>query len=121
MPTALLDSVPDASEAVTPGNTISYLFYVAALLGGAATNIAVGMNTTLGKALTEHRMLAALTMQGVGLPALFLVALVGGAFSARPPPTRCRVALVGRCSTTWACSALSNATPPCRGSAAAPC
>lgn len=60
------------------------LFYAAALLAGAATNVATGMNATLGKAFAEHRLLAALVMQGVGLLALFLVALVGGAFSARP-------------------------------------
>ena len=91
MPTALLDSVPDASGSGTPGNSIDFLLHVAALLGGAATNIAVGMNTTLGKAFAEHRILAALTMQGVGLPAL----LPGGAGQRGllgPPATRCRVA-----------------------------
>ena len=61
---------------------MDFLLYAAALLGGAATDVAVGMNTTLGKAFAEHRMLAALVMQGVGLLALFLPALVGGAFSA---------------------------------------
>lgn len=63
---------------------MSFLLYLAGLLGGAATNVATGMNTTLGKTFEEHRMLAALAIQAVGLLMLFLVALLGGAFSARP-------------------------------------
>ena len=63
---------------------MDFLLYAAALLGGAATNVAVGMNTTLGKAFAEHRALAALTIQGVGTVALLLVALFAGGFGARP-------------------------------------
>ena len=63
---------------------MSFLLHFVALLGGAATNVAVGMNTTLGKAFAEHRALAALAIQGVGVLALLLVALLGGAFSSRP-------------------------------------
>lgn len=63
---------------------MSFLLYLAGLLGGAATNVATGMNTTRGKAFAGHSMLAALTIQGVGLVALFLTALFGGAFSGRP-------------------------------------
>ena len=63
---------------------MNFLLHLAALLGGAATNVAVGMNTTLGKAFAEHRTLAALAIQGIGVLALLLVALLGGAFSSRP-------------------------------------
>ena len=63
---------------------MGFLLYAAGLLGAAATNVATGMNTTLGRAFAEHRMLAALAIQAVGVAALFLVALAGGAFSARP-------------------------------------
>ena len=63
---------------------MGFLLYIAGLTAGAATNVAVGMNTTLGKTFIDHRMLAALTIQGVGLFALFLTALFGGAFALRP-------------------------------------
>ena len=62
---------------------MGFLLYFVALLGGAVTNVAVGMNTTLGKTFAEHRMLAALAIQGIGVLALLLVALLGGAFSSR--------------------------------------
>lgn len=61
---------------------MGFLLYLVAIVGGAATNVAVGMNTTLGKTFAEHRMLAALAIQGVGV--LALLALFGGAFSSRP-------------------------------------
>lgn len=63
---------------------MGFLLYAAALLGGAATNVAVGMNQTLAKTFAEHRLLAALVIQGIGVLAVFLVALFGGGFSARP-------------------------------------
>lgn len=63
---------------------MTFLLYLAGLLAGAFTNVATGMNTTLGKTFIEHRMLAALAIQAVGVVALFLTALLGGAFSARP-------------------------------------
>jgi transporter family-2 protein len=63
---------------------MNVLLYAAALLAGAATNVATGMNTTLGRAFAEHRMLAALAIQAVGVLGLLMVALVGGAFADRP-------------------------------------
>lgn len=63
---------------------MGFLLYAAALLAGAATNVATGMNTALGKGFAGHRMLAALMIQLAGVAALLLVALVGGAFAARP-------------------------------------
>ena len=62
---------------------MSILLYVVALVGGAATNVAVGMNTTLSKALADHRILAALATQDVGFVVLLLIALAGGAFPSR--------------------------------------
>ena len=63
---------------------MSFLLYLAGLLAGAFTNVATGMNTTLGKSFVEHRLLAALAIQVAGTIALFVTALVGGGFSARP-------------------------------------
>ncbi len=60
------------------------LLYLVGIMGGAATNVAVGMNTTLGKAFAEHHMLAALVIQAIGVVALLALALIGGAFSSRP-------------------------------------
>ncbi len=63
---------------------MGFLLYSIGILGGAVTNVAVGMNTTLGKTFAEHRMLAALLIQAIGVAALLVLALVGGAFSTRP-------------------------------------
>ena len=63
---------------------MGFLAYFVAILGGAATNVAVGMNAALGKGFAEHRMLAVLVIQAIGVAALLLLALVGGAFSSRP-------------------------------------
>lgn len=63
---------------------MGFLLYLTAILGGATTNVAVGMNTALGKSFAEHRMLTALTIQGTGFLALLLIALFGGVFSSRP-------------------------------------
>ena len=60
------------------------LLYLAGLLDGGATNVAVGMNTTLGKTFAEHGMPSALAIQGIGLLALLLIALLSGVFSSHP-------------------------------------
>ena len=85
---------------------MSFFLYFVALLGGAVTNVAVGMNTTLGKPLVEHRVLAALIIQGVGLVALLLLALLGGAFSSRPASS----ALAGIPWWAWAGGAVQALT-----------
>lgn len=64
------------------------------------------MNTTLGRAFAEHRMLAALTIQGVGFLALSLTALFGGAFSSRPSSA----ALAGTPWWAWAGGAVQALT-----------
>ncbi|MBC7801438.1 MAG: DMT family transporter [Gemmatimonadaceae bacterium] len=85
---------------------MNILLYAAGILGGAFTNVAVGMNATLGKGFADHRMLAALTIQGVGLAALFLVALFGGAFASRPTAE----ALLGVPWWAWAGGGLTALT-----------
>ena len=76
---------------------MSFLLYLAGLLASAFTNVATGMNTTLGKASVEHQLLAALAIQAIGTIALFVTALVGGGFSSRPTTA----ALVGMPWWAW--------------------
>jgi bacterial/archaeal transporter family-2 protein len=85
---------------------MSFFLHLAGLLAGASTNAAPCMNTTLGEAFAEHRMLAALVIQGIGPFALFLTALLGGAFPARPAPA----ALAGLPWWAWACGAAQALT-----------
>lgn len=86
---------------------MAFLLYAAALLAGAATNVATGMNTTLGRAFAEHRALAALAIQAVGVVALFLVALAAGAFAAPRPASD---ALAGLPWWAWAGGAVQAVT-----------
>jgi transporter family-2 protein len=63
---------------------MQFLLYGAGLLAGAVTNVATGMNASLGKGFGDHRMLAALAIQATGMMGLFLLAMMGGAFTLRP-------------------------------------
>lgn len=85
---------------------MGFLLYAAALLGGAAANVATGMNTALGRAFADHRVLSALTIYGSGFLAILAIALAAGAFAPRPPPE----ALAGLPWWAWAGGAVRAVT-----------
>lgn len=84
------------------------VLHAATLLGGAVTNVATGMNTPLGRASAEHRLPAALSIQGAGVLALVLLTSVGGALASRPSSE----ALGGVRWWAWAGGAVQAVTIP---------